>query len=179
MLQRRPLEPVLRRAGGTAKATRWRAGSLGVGKSFRCAQMATGTSGARCSSAAAMVAAAGLGVSREQGRRGGFYSRAQVEVVRDGPVNSTAWHGARHGANRTMTCGGAVTNGERRARPVGERHVDCPRSPLTSCTGANTRGAQTPVRGPASACVYGDVRQWADVAGRDVARAVRRQNRSV
>jgi hypothetical protein len=34
--------------------------------------MATGTSGARCSSAAAMVAAAGLCVAREQGRRGAF-----------------------------------------------------------------------------------------------------------
>jgi hypothetical protein len=61
-----------------AKATRWRACSLGVGRSFKRAQMATGTSGARYSSAAAMVAATGLGVSCEQGRRGGFYSRSQV-----------------------------------------------------------------------------------------------------
>jgi hypothetical protein len=33
-----------------------------------------------------MVTAAGLGVAREQGRRGGFYSQAQVEAVRDGLV---------------------------------------------------------------------------------------------
>jgi hypothetical protein len=45
--QRRPLGPVFRRAGGMDKATRWRASSLGVGRSFRRAQMATGTSGAR------------------------------------------------------------------------------------------------------------------------------------
>jgi hypothetical protein len=70
--RRRPLEPVLRQAGGMAKATRQRAGSLGVGRSSRNAQMATGTSGARCSSAAAMVAAAGLGVSREQGKEEAF-----------------------------------------------------------------------------------------------------------
>jgi hypothetical protein len=38
-----------------------------------------------------MVAAVGLGVAREQGRRGGFYSRAQVEAVRDGLV--TPRHG--------------------------------------------------------------------------------------
>jgi hypothetical protein len=48
-----------------AKAIRWRAGSLSVGRSFRRAKMATGTGRARYSSAAAMVAAAGLGVSRE------------------------------------------------------------------------------------------------------------------
>jgi hypothetical protein len=32
--------------------------------------------------------------------------------VRDGPVNSMARHGSRHGANRTATCGGAVANGK-------------------------------------------------------------------
>jgi hypothetical protein len=55
-----------------AKATRRHAGSMGVGRSSKRAQMATGMSGARCSSAAAMVAAAGLGVSREQGEEEDF-----------------------------------------------------------------------------------------------------------
>jgi hypothetical protein len=73
--------------------------------------MATGTSGARCSSAVAMVAAVGLCVAREQGRRGGFYSRARVETVRDGPVNSTARHGARHGR-------GTAGRGRRRVATV-------------------------------------------------------------
>jgi hypothetical protein len=58
-----------------------------------------------------MVAVVGLCVAREQGRRGGFYSRAQVEVVRDEPVNSTARHGARHGR-------GTAGRGQRRAVAV-------------------------------------------------------------
>jgi hypothetical protein len=66
-----------------------------------------------------------------------------------------------------------MASGGQRARPVGERHVDGPGSPLTSCTGANTRGARTPGRGPALVCVYDDVRRWADVAEHDVARAAR------
>jgi hypothetical protein len=41
-----------------------------------------------------MVTAAGLGVAREQGRRGGFYSRAQVEAVRDGLVTPRLGMGA-------------------------------------------------------------------------------------
>jgi hypothetical protein len=53
--------------------------------------MATGTSGARCSSAAAMVAAAGLGVSREKGQSGGFYSQARV-VRRCATDRLTPWH---------------------------------------------------------------------------------------
>jgi hypothetical protein len=40
---------------------------MGVGRSARRVEMATDTSEARCSSAAVMVAAAGLGVSREKG----------------------------------------------------------------------------------------------------------------
>jgi hypothetical protein len=55
--RRRLLEPVLRRAGGTARATRRCASSMGVGRSARRAQMATDMSGARCSSATAMVVA--------------------------------------------------------------------------------------------------------------------------
>jgi hypothetical protein len=137
------------------------AGSLGVGRSARRAQMATGTSGARCSSAAVMVAAAGLGDSREKGQRGGFYSRAQV-VRWCATDRLIPWHGmgrgmAQTGPRRAAALWPMASSG-RRTRPVGERHVDCPGSPLTLCTGGNTRGARTLGRGPASACVYDEVR---------------------
>jgi hypothetical protein len=159
--QRRPRELVLRRAGGSAKETCARVGSRCVGKSSRRAQMATGTSGARCSSAAAMVALAGLGVSRENGQRGGFYSRAQV-VRRCAMDRLTPRHGMGRGMAQTESRRTAapwpMASSGRRARPVGERHVDCLGNPLTPCTEANARSARTPGRGPASACVYGEVR---------------------
>jgi hypothetical protein len=117
--RRRPRELGLRRADGSTWPTRWRAGSLGVGRSSRRAQMAMGTSGARCSSAAAMVAAAGLCVTREKGRSGGFYSRAQVEAVRDGLVTprhgmGAVWSG--YGGAWAATCGGRRASGVRRHR---------------------------------------------------------------
>jgi hypothetical protein len=45
------------------------------------------------------------------GAKRDFYSRAQVEVVCDGPVNSKAWHGAWHGR-------GTAGRGRRRAAAV-------------------------------------------------------------
>jgi hypothetical protein len=138
--------------------------------------MATCTSGARCSSAAAMVAAAGLGVSREKGQRGGFYSRARV-VRRCATDRLTPRHGmgrgmAQTGPRRAAALWPMESSGQR-ARPVGERHVDCPGSPLTSCKRANTRGARTLGRGPASSCVYGEVR-WRPSCADDAARAMSR-----
>jgi hypothetical protein len=81
--------------------------------------MATGTSGARCSSAAALVAAAGLCVACEQGRRGGFYSRAQVEAVRNGLV--TPRNGMGAGRGTAATCSGRQANGGARAVRCGQR----------------------------------------------------------
>jgi hypothetical protein len=66
----RPPGSVLRRAVGKAKITSGRASSLCAGGSFRRAQLSTGASGARCSPAAAMAIAAGLGCSREERRLG-------------------------------------------------------------------------------------------------------------
>jgi hypothetical protein len=54
-------------ADGLAWPTRGRASSLGARERARCAQTAMDTSGANCSSSAAMVVAVGLGVSREKG----------------------------------------------------------------------------------------------------------------
>jgi hypothetical protein len=89
--------------------------------------------------------------------------------VRDGPVNSTARHGAQRGANRTVTCGGAVATSEQWAAGAAGGRAACglPGSPLTSCSGANARGVRTPGRGPVSACVYGG----ADDAARATSRA--------
>jgi hypothetical protein len=107
------------------------------------------------------VAAAGLGASREKGLRGGFYSRAWV-VRRCTTDRLTPHHGMGRGVAQTgprrVAMPWPMASGGRRARPMDERHVDCPEIPLTSCTGANARGARTPGRGPASACVYGAVR---------------------
>jgi hypothetical protein len=162
-IRRRLRELGLRRADVLAWPTRGRASSLGAGERARCTQTATDTSEANCSSAATMVATAGLGVSREKGRRGGFYSRARVvrRCLRDRltprHVMGLAWRKQDRGVRRCCGQWRAASSG-RRALPVGERHVDCPGNPLTSCTEANVRGAQTPGRGPVSACVYGEVR---------------------
>jgi hypothetical protein len=67
-----------------------------------------------------MVTAAGLGVAREQGRRGGFYSQAQVEAVHDRLV--TLRHGmGQYGRGTTATCSGRQANGGARAARRGQR----------------------------------------------------------
>jgi hypothetical protein len=63
---RRPQGILFRRAGGSVRPTRRRVGSTGERRRARGTQAAKETRGAWCSSAVAMVVAAGLGVSREE-----------------------------------------------------------------------------------------------------------------
>jgi hypothetical protein len=101
---------MLRRAGRPARATRRRAGSTGAGRRARGAQAAMETSGAMCSSAA-MVAAAGLGVSREEKTDLAFIgSRDAQRRLLGHQVVTRSRYRARHGPG-----GGDV---RRRGRPM-------------------------------------------------------------
>jgi hypothetical protein len=76
--RRRPLELVLRRAGGSPKATSAHVGSRCVGRGVRRIQTASKAHRARSSSTTAMATAAGLDVHTRGGRRGGLYSRREA-----------------------------------------------------------------------------------------------------
>jgi hypothetical protein len=109
----RPPGSVLRRAGGKARTTSGCASSLGAGGSFRCAQLATGASGVRCSPAAAMATAAGLGCSREERRLG---LNKQCALARGSRV---APHGGpRHGQGSGEAHRSITAQGRRGARTV-------------------------------------------------------------
>jgi hypothetical protein len=58
----------------------------------------------------------------------------------------------------TCVADSPMASGGRRARPVGERRVARPGDPQMLCTEAHRHGARTTGRRPASACVYGEVR---------------------
>jgi hypothetical protein len=72
---------------------------MGAGGSFRCAQLATGASGARCSLAAAMATAAGLGCSREE-RRLGLNRQCALERGSRAPPRGGPRHGQGGGEAR-------------------------------------------------------------------------------
>jgi hypothetical protein len=88
----RPPGSVLRRAGRMARTTRGCASSLGAERNFSRAQLAISASGARCSPAAAMATAAGLGCSREERRLGLYRQCALARGSRASPHG-----GLRHG----------------------------------------------------------------------------------
>jgi hypothetical protein len=95
----RPPGSILRRAGGKARTTSGPASSLGAGGSFRRAQLTTGVSGARCSPAAAMTTAAGLGCWREERRLGlnrqCALARGSRAAPQDGPQHGPGGGEAR------------------------------------------------------------------------------------
>jgi hypothetical protein len=131
--RRRLRELGFRRAGGLARTTRGSASLLGAGGSFRRAQLATGVSGARCSPAAAMATAAGLGCSREE-RQLGFYRQCALARGITTITHVKGWHGkAMVRRDSQWQCRGGAAHVRRRrrwlaaqvgsARPVSVRSV--------------------------------------------------------
>jgi hypothetical protein len=125
----RPLEPVLRRASSSARATNARVGSSSAGRGARGAQAAMATSGPQSSprwlqwrAAEARGAAAACAPAREKGRRPYIGGRALGRGSQPAPTQwAMAW-----AVGAAATCARTAANGRRRrtGRRVETHHVE-------------------------------------------------------
>jgi hypothetical protein len=132
-----PLALVFRQASVSARVAKVRAGSSGAGREARCVQAATATSGARCSTAAAMVAAAGLGVSREE--KTGLAFIGGHEAVTEFPCTPRQVE-SRYGLG-TAEGGRRHAGGRRPMAACGRRSVASVHAAHSTVQGTHTRHA--------------------------------------